>query len=94
MNRTTHTIRRRTLRALLAALCIAPLGMQGAARDAPLKIGFLVKMPEQAWFINEQNAASALGQKENFSVVKIARPTARRCWPRSTTSARRARRAS
>ena len=64
MNRTTHTIRRRTLRALLAALCIAPLGMQGAARaDAPLKIGFLVKMPEQAWFINEQNAASALGQK-------------------------------
>ena len=75
MNRTTHTIRRRTLRALLAALCIAPLGMQGAARaDAPLKIGFLVKMPEQAWFINEQNAASALGQKENFSVVKIGTP--------------------
>jgi L-arabinose transport system substrate-binding protein len=28
MNR---TIRRHTLRALLAALCIAPLGMQGAA---------------------------------------------------------------
>ncbi|WP_321947037.1 arabinose ABC transporter substrate-binding protein [Burkholderia cenocepacia] len=75
MNRTTHTIRRHTLRALLAALCIAPLGMQGAAHaDAPLKIGFLVKMPEQAWFINEQNAASALGQKENFSVVKIGTP--------------------
>lgn len=72
MNR---TIRRHTLRALLAALCIAPLGMQGAAHaDAPLKIGFLVKMPEQAWFINEQNAAAALGQKENFSVVKIGTP--------------------
>lgn len=62
-----RTNRRTLLRALLAALCIAPLGMQGTARaDAPLKIGFLVKMPEQAWFINEQNAAAALGQKENF----------------------------
>ena len=61
MNRTTHTIRRHTPR---ARCCIAPLGMQARAR-APLKIGFLVKMPEQAWFINEQNAASALGQKEN-----------------------------
>lgn len=75
MTRTTRTFRRLTLRAALAALCVAPLGMHGAARaDAPLKIGFLVKMPEQAWFINEQNAASALGRKAGFSVVKIGTP--------------------
>ncbi|WP_345810784.1 arabinose ABC transporter substrate-binding protein [Paraburkholderia sp. PREW-6R] len=69
------TVRRFTLRALLAAMCIAPLGMHGAVRaDGQTKIGFLVKMPEQAWFINEQKAATALGQKEHFSVVNIGTP--------------------
>ena len=49
MNRTTHTIRRHTLRALLAALCIAPLGLQGAARaDAPLKIFLTASAEERA----------------------------------------------
>jgi L-arabinose transport system substrate-binding protein len=71
----TSNIRRFTLRAVLAALCVAPLGMSMAAHaDAPTKIGFLVKMPEQAWFINEQKAATALGQKESFSVVNIGTP--------------------
>jgi len=71
----TSNIRRFTLRAVLAALCVASLGMSLAAHaDAPTKIGFLVKMPEQAWFINEQKAATALGQKENFSVVNIGTP--------------------
>lgn len=71
----TSNIRRFTLRAVLAALCVAPLGMSMAARaDSPTKIGFLVKMPEQAWFINEQKAATALGKKENFSVVNIGTP--------------------
>ena len=71
----TSTIRRFTLRAVFAALCVAPLGMNIAAHaDSPTKIGFLVKMPEQAWFINEQKAATALGQKENFSVVNIGTP--------------------
>ncbi|AOK28605.1 sugar ABC transporter substrate-binding protein [Burkholderia singularis] len=67
--------RRLTLRAALAAACVAPLGMQVAARaDAPVKIGFLVKMPEQAWFINEQKAATALGKQAGFSVVNIGTP--------------------
>lgn len=43
-----------------------------AEAAAPLKIGFIVKMPEQAWFINEQNAAAAAGQQMNFIVVKLA----------------------
>jgi len=71
----TSQIRRLTLRALLGAMCVAPLGMSVAGHAAaPTKIGFLVKMPEQAWFINEQKAATALGQKENFSVVNIGTP--------------------
>ncbi|HEU4654693.1 MAG TPA: arabinose ABC transporter substrate-binding protein [Steroidobacteraceae bacterium] len=41
--------------------------------DRP-KIGFLVKMPEQAWFINEQRAATEAGQKLGFDVIKIGVP--------------------
>lgn len=68
-------IRRLTLRALLAAMCAAPLGMSGLAHaDQPVKIGFLVKMPEQAWFINEQKAATTLGKQDGFSVVNIGTP--------------------
>ncbi|WP_042301683.1 arabinose ABC transporter substrate-binding protein [Paraburkholderia kururiensis] len=71
----TRTLRRLTLRAALAAMCVAPLGMLATAHaDTPLKIGFLVKMPEQAWFINEQKAATALGKQEGFSVVNIGTP--------------------
>ena len=43
-----------------------------AAADAPLKIGFIVKMPEQAWFINEQTASAAWGAKHDVTVVKLA----------------------
>ncbi|HEY3598307.1 MAG TPA: arabinose ABC transporter substrate-binding protein [Paraburkholderia sp.] len=71
----TNKFRRLTLSALLATLCAAPFALQMSAQaDTPLKIGVLVKMPEQAWFINEQKAATALGQKEGFSVVNIGTP--------------------
>ncbi|SAK46964.1 ABC sugar transporter, periplasmic ligand binding protein [Caballeronia hypogeia] len=71
----TSTFRRLTLRAMIAAMIAAPFAMHGAAfADEPLKIGFLVKMPEQAWFINEQKAATSLGQKENFTSVNIGTP--------------------
>jgi len=68
-------LRRLTLSAIAATLCLAPLAASLPAHaDEPLKIGFLVKMPEQAWFINEQKAATALGQKDGFSVVNIGTP--------------------
>ena len=57
--------------ALLLARAAATLP---AHADEPLKIGFLVKMPEQAWFINEQKAATELGKKDGFSVVNIGTP--------------------
>ncbi|MGS0624552.1 arabinose ABC transporter substrate-binding protein [Ralstonia sp. VS2407] len=68
-------LRRLTLSALAATLCLGPLAASLPAHaDEPLKIGFLVKMPEQAWFINEQKAATELGKKEGFSVVNIGTP--------------------
>ena len=71
----TRKLRRLTLSAMAAALLATPFAMQMTAHaDTPLKIGVLVKMPEQAWFINEQKAATALGQKEGFSVVNIGAP--------------------
>ena len=68
-------LRRLTLSAMAAAVLAVPFATQMSVRaDERLKIGFLVKMPEQAWFINEQKAASALGQKDGFSVVNIGTP--------------------
>jgi ABC-type sugar transport system substrate-binding protein len=53
-------LRRLTLSAVAAAVLAVPFAAQISVRaDEPLKIGFLVKMPEQAWFINEQKAATA-----------------------------------
>lgn len=67
-------IRRRTF-CIVFAVMAASLSMSGCNRsEAPLKIGFLVKMPEQAWFINEQKAATELGKKNGFSVVSIGTP--------------------
>lgn len=70
----TRKIRRRTFCTVFAVMA-ASLSMSGCNRsEAPLKIGFLVKMPEQAWFINEQKAATELGKKNGFSVVSIGTP--------------------
>ncbi|SPJ32217.1 arabinose ABC transporter substrate-binding protein [Kushneria phyllosphaerae] len=52
-------------------IALVPLGMAHASDDN-VKIGFIVKKPEQAWFINEQRAASELGQEQGFSVVRLA----------------------
>jgi L-arabinose transport system substrate-binding protein len=46
----------------------------GARAASELKIGFIVKMPEQAWFINEQNAAEAAGRQMDFTVIRLAGP--------------------
>jgi L-arabinose transport system substrate-binding protein len=71
----TSKLRRLTLSAMAAAALAAPFAVHLAAQaDEPLKIGFLVKMPEQAWFINEQKAATAVGQKDGISVVNIGTP--------------------
>jgi len=46
--------------ALGSAIMLASLGSAQAQED-DVKIGFIVKKPEQSWFINEQKAATELG---------------------------------
>ncbi|GAB2782479.1 arabinose ABC transporter substrate-binding protein [Halomonas shantousis] len=57
--------------ALSASLAWGALGSAQAAEEN-VKIGFIVKKPEQAWFINEQRAATELGEDKGFEVVRLA----------------------
>ena len=47
--------------ALGSAVMLASLGSVQAQDD--VKMGFIVKKPEQAWFINEQRAATEAGEE-------------------------------
>ncbi|MEA3252661.1 MAG: arabinose ABC transporter substrate-binding protein [Pseudomonadota bacterium] len=64
----THTLSRL---ALGAGLALSAFSLAQAADDE-VKIGFIVKKPEQAWFINEQQAATNLGEEKGFEVVSLA----------------------
>jgi L-arabinose transport system substrate-binding protein len=55
-------------------LAVGLLSVSACQTNDRPKIGFLVKMPEQAWFINEQRAATEAGQKLGFDVIKIGVP--------------------
>ena len=57
---------------LLAALLIAAVGCQaGPKAPSKIKIGFLVKMPEESWFQNEWKFAQRAADKYGFDLVKI-----------------------
>lgn len=56
--------------ALGSAIMLASLGSAQAQSD-DVKIGFIVKKPEQAWFINEQQAATDVGEELGFQVVRL-----------------------
>src|SRR5512140_3168830 len=61
---------KKTLAAALMVLCLAP-----AARAAgPVKIGFLVKSPENGWFQNEGKFAAHAAKDLNFQRSKIGTP--------------------
>jgi L-arabinose transport system substrate-binding protein len=51
---------------VMATMLLAACGHS----DKP-KIGFLVKMPEQGWFINEQKGAAQAGREMGFDVVDL-----------------------
>lgn len=57
--------------ALGSAIMLASLGPVQAQEDG-VKIGFIVKQPEQAWFINEQRAATERGEELGFDVVRLS----------------------
>lgn len=56
--------------ALGSAIMLASLGSV-QAQEEEVKIGFIVKKPEQAWFINEQRAATEVGEELGFDVVRL-----------------------
>ena len=66
------TSRRRLVQLSSLGALAAATGFRGAQAAERIKIGFIVKMPEQAWFINEQHAATEAGQKMDFIVVNLA----------------------
>lgn len=66
----TMPTRRRVL-ALLAA-CGALFSACGRAGEAPIKLGFLVKQPEEPWFQLEWKFADAAQAELGFTLVKIA----------------------
>lgn len=61
----------RIILARVALGIILALGLCACERSERPKIGFLVKMPEQGWFINEQKAASQAGREMGFDVIDI-----------------------
>lgn len=59
-----------TRKAMLSGM-LASLGA-ACARSAPgLKIGFIVKQPEESWFQDEWRFADLAGRQQGFSVLKI-----------------------
>jgi L-arabinose transport system substrate-binding protein len=60
------------LKAIKIALMILPPLLMAAAFPSPrLKIGFIVKQPEESWFQNEWEFAQQAGEKHDFDVIKI-----------------------
>ena len=66
-----NQFRRTFLAGMCASMGMAAIGVR--AQEFP-KIGFLVKMPEQPWFISEQKAAALLGKTMGFRTVDIGTP--------------------
>ncbi|PAU65941.1 sugar ABC transporter substrate-binding protein [Pseudomonas sp. PIC25] len=67
--------RRRGIRSLcFAALTAGALGFAGASSAEEVKIGFLVKQPEEPWFQTEWAFAEKAGKELGFTVLKIAVP--------------------
>ena len=71
-------VRWATLAAAVVLLSIIAFRTLSPAPAQRTKIGFLVKMPEQAWFINELNAAQAMGREQNFDVLAMGTPDGER----------------
>jgi len=61
--------------------CLIPLslglllGSIQSHADEPVKIGFLVKQPEEPWFQDEWKFAEMAAREKGFTLVKIAAPS-------------------
>ena len=61
-----------TATAASATMFAAPIAQ--AAAD-PVKIGFLVKQPEEPWFQDEWKFAETAAKEKGFTLVKIGAPS-------------------
>jgi L-arabinose transport system substrate-binding protein len=62
------------IRAIAWGACLAGVASGGCHQNEQPKVGFLVKMPEQGWFINEQRAAAEAGREMGFQVINMGVP--------------------
>jgi L-arabinose transport system substrate-binding protein len=62
-----------TAAAVTSVLVGAPVAQ--AASTEPVKIGFLVKQPEEPWFQDEWKFAEIAAKKDGFTLVKIGAPS-------------------
>lgn len=73
------------MRHFVALMMACAMLLAGCDKDKPsaggsgkIKIGFLVKQPEELWFQNEWKFAQAAADKYGFELLKIPAPTAER----------------
>ncbi|WP_239482784.1 arabinose ABC transporter substrate-binding protein [Paraburkholderia sp. C35] len=59
---------------MLISLGMLLIAQQSKA-DEPIKIGFLVKQPEEPWFQDEWKFAEIAAKEKGFTLVKIAAPS-------------------
>jgi len=60
---------------LLVMIAVAPSFAMGEKESAqPIKIGFLVKMPENSWFQDEWKFAQMAADEYGFELIKIGTP--------------------
>jgi L-arabinose transport system substrate-binding protein len=62
----------------------------GSALAADVKIGFIVKQPEEPWFQDEWKFADIAAKEKGFTVVKIGAEDGEKSSRQSTTLAHRA----
>src|ERR1700742_314297 len=62
------------VKALALALAMTA-GTSAFAADEPVKIGFVVKQPEEPWFQDEWKYAEQAAKEKGFTLVKIGAPS-------------------
>lgn len=55
----------------VSAIAVAPFATLGAAHAEDIKIGFVVKQPEEPWFQDEWKFADQAAAEKGFTLVKI-----------------------
>jgi L-arabinose transport system substrate-binding protein len=59
---------------LLVMIAVTVPFAQGTKSSDPIKIGFLVKMPENSWFQDEWKFAQMAADQYGFELIKIGTP--------------------